>query len=376
MNHTADAKQFCHHLWHQYLEERSYEIPGGYFSPQISVIGTGKHEVSHSLQEFAVLLEREEKQWNGTFVIEQEAYQARQLSDNVYMVYGELDVNEDARDRINYELHFRFTIILQYTPSGWELLHVHQSVPDINQCSDEFFPKRLIEQSNEQLREKIAQKTRELQESNKAVLYYSHHDYLTKLTNRYYCEKQIEEQLRNGKQGTILMMDVDHFKFYNDTYGHPVGDRILIMLAQALQKTFSKDIVSRIGGDEFLVYCPRHLDNCMLEHILAQFREHWEDEQRQFPFTQHITLSIGVTYFPEHGSTYQELFQKVDTSMYNSKKGMHSYRIYADEEQMKSHLLNRDVFSYLPETQAADRYDNNGKMESSIYYRQKNALPL
>ena len=49
MNHTADAKQFCHHLWHQYLEERSYEIPGGYFSPQISVIGTGKHEVSHSL---------------------------------------------------------------------------------------------------------------------------------------------------------------------------------------------------------------------------------------------------------------------------------------------------------------------------------------
>lgn len=332
MNNTADAKQFCHHLWHQYLEERSYEIPGGYFSPQISVIGTGKHEVSHSLQEFAVLLEREEKQWNGTFVIEQEAYQARQLSDNVYMVYGELDVNEDARDRINYELHFRFTIILQYTPSGWELLHVHQSVPDINQCSDEFFPKRLIEQSNEQLREKIAQKTRELQESNKAVLYYSHHDYLTKLTNRYYCEKQIEEQLCNGKQGTILMMDVDHFKFYNDTYGHPVGDRILITLAQALQKTFSKDIVSRIGGDEFLVYCPRHLDNCMLEHILAQFREHWEDEQRQFPFTQRITLSIGVTYFPEHGSTYQELFQKVDTSMYNSKKGMHSYRIYADEE--------------------------------------------
>ena len=132
----------------------SYEIPGGYFSPQLSVIGTGKHEVSHSLQEFAVLLEREEKQWNGTFVIEQEAYQARQLSDNVYMVYGELDVNEDARDRINYELHFRFTIILQYTPSGWELLHVHQSVPDINQCSDEFFPKRLIEQSKMCIRDR------------------------------------------------------------------------------------------------------------------------------------------------------------------------------------------------------------------------------
>ena len=49
LSYVPDAKQFCHHLWHQYLEERSYEIPGGYFSPQISVIGTGKHEVSHSL---------------------------------------------------------------------------------------------------------------------------------------------------------------------------------------------------------------------------------------------------------------------------------------------------------------------------------------
>ena len=67
----------------QYLEERSYEIPGGYFSPQISVIGTGKHEVSHSLQEFDCYWREKKNQWNGTFVIEQEAYQARQLSDNV-----------------------------------------------------------------------------------------------------------------------------------------------------------------------------------------------------------------------------------------------------------------------------------------------------
>ena len=154
-------------------------------------------------------------------------------------------------------------------------------------------------------------------------------DILTGIYNRRYYEEQLRDM---SHVSAAAMIDMDHFNAINDTYGHPVGDRILITLAQALQKTFSKDIVSRIGGDEFLVYCPRHLDNCMLEHILAQFREHWEDEQRQFPFTQHITLSIGVTYFPEHGSTYQELFQKVDTSMYNSKKGMHSYRIYADEE--------------------------------------------
>ena len=123
MERNMSADDFCRFIWKSYLEERRYDLVNEFVSEKISVIGTGKHEVSHSLQEFAVLLEREEKQWNGTFVIEQEAYQARQLSDNVYMVYGELDVNEDARDRINYELHFRFTIILQYTPSGQPAEH-------------------------------------------------------------------------------------------------------------------------------------------------------------------------------------------------------------------------------------------------------------
>ncbi len=332
MNTAAEAEQFCHFLWHMYLEERTYEIRGGYFSPEISVIGTGKHEVSYSLKEFASSLEKGEKQWNGSFIIEHEDIHSRQLSEDTYLVFGELDVSEDARDRINYELHFRFTVILKYTTDGWELLHVHQSVPDINQSSDEFFPKRLIEQSNEQLREKIAQKTRELQESNKAVIYYSHHDYLTKLMNRYYCEKSIEEQMQVYAQGTILMMDVDHFKSYNDTYGHPVGDQILIALAQALLKTFPKDIVSRIGGDEFLIYCSRHLESDTLEEIIEEFRRHWAEEQKQFKFTHRITVSIGVSYYPEHGTTYQELFQKVDTSMYDSKKGMYAYHIYDEKE--------------------------------------------
>ena len=128
------------------------------------------------------------------------------------------------------------------------------------------------------------------------------------------------------------MLDVDLFKSYNDTYGHPVGDQILIALAQAVLMTFPKDIVSRIGGDEFLIYCSRHLESDTLEEIIEEFRRHWAEEQKQFKFTHRITVSIGVSYYPEHGTTYQELFQKVDTSMYDSKKGMYAYHIYDEKE--------------------------------------------
>lgn len=331
MRNTTEAEQFCRDLWHMYLEKRSYAVPGGVISPQISVIGIGKHEVSHSLEEFAASLEREENQWKGSFVIEQESYHTQQLSEDTYLIYGELDVSEDAMDRINYAFHFRFSVILKRQDGCWQLIHVHHSVPDIHQSSDEFFPKRLIEQSNEQLREKIARKTRELQESNQAVIYYSHHDYLTKLMNRYYCEKLIEQQMESHAEGTVFMMDVDQFKSYNDTYGHPIGDQILIALAQALLKAFPEDMVSRIGGDEFLVYCSRHLDSSMIADITSKFFRCWEKEQEQFLFPRRITLSIGVTYYPEHGTIYQELFQKVDAAMYHSKKGMSSYKAYSEE---------------------------------------------
>ena len=330
MNTAAEAEQFCHFLWHMYLEERTYEIRGGYFSPEISVIGTGKHEVSYSLKEFASSLEKEEKQWNGSFIIEHEDIHSRQLSEDTYLVFGELDVSEDARDRINYELHFRFTVILKYTTDGWELLHVHQSVPDINQSSDEFFPKRLIEQSNEQLREKIAQKTRELQESNKAVIYYSHHDYLTKLMNRYYCEKSIEEQMQVYAQGTILMMDVDHFKSYNDTYGHPVGDQILIALAQALLKTFPKDIVSRIGGDEFCMYlnhisCIEDIEKNALRIIDNIRNLNISKLQKQ------LTVSMGICIVDTE-KDFEDIFMKADHALYEAKaNGRDQFVVYKND---------------------------------------------
>ena len=192
---SNSAKQVCRTLWHHYLEDRNMNKVSKFVCSEVSVIGTGEHEIFYSLQELVFSLQQEVEQWDGKFIIKNEAYHEIPMTEDYCAVYGTFDVTEDSRDRINYILHFRFTMIFRLIDEEWKLLHVHQSVPDINQNSDEFFPKRLIEESNEQFREKIEQKTKELEESNKAVIYYSHHDYLTNLMNRYYCEKEIAESM-------------------------------------------------------------------------------------------------------------------------------------------------------------------------------------
>ena len=124
------------------------------------------------------------------------------------------------------------------------------------------------------------------------------------------------------------MMDVDRFKYFNDTYGHLAGDQILIAFSKALQKTFPEDIVSRIGGDEFLVYCSSYVEESVLKKKLQYFYEIWQKAQEDFDFGETISISVGIAYYPEHGKDYQTLFQHVDDAMYEAKKTKSLYYIY------------------------------------------------
>lgn len=322
------AKEFCRMVWHNYLEERRLDNLSESACENVSVIGTGKHEIFHNITEFGASLQLEGEQWDGKFIIQDETYHEISMSDDFCTVYGTLCVAEESNERINYTLDFRFTVILQHTNGSWKLLHVHQSVPDIHQNSDEFFPNRLIEESNEQLRIRIAQKTKELEESNKAVIYYSRHDYLTNLMNRYYSEKELAKCMDLNASGTLLIMDVDRFKYFNDTFGHLAGDQILVSFSKTLKEVFPEKIVSRIGGDEFLVYSTNHIEETVLKKKLHYFHEIWQNAQTELDFEESISVSVGIAYYPEHGMDYQTLFQHADEAMYEAKKTKSLYSIF------------------------------------------------
>ncbi len=145
-------------------------------------------------------------------------------------------------------------------------------------------------------------------------------DKLTGIYNRYKFEElfilEIERARRFGKPLALIMLDIDHFKRVNDTYGHDVGDKVLMHLAKVVQESIRKlDIFARWGGEEFLILAPNTDADQVL--ILAE-KLRAAVESSDFPTVKNITVSLGVTILQEEDN-FDELFKRADQALYNSK---------------------------------------------------------
>jgi diguanylate cyclase (GGDEF)-like protein/PAS domain S-box-containing protein len=149
-------------------------------------------------------------------------------------------------------------------------------------------------------------------------------DYLTGLFNRRYLDETIEREIARAKrdrsQLSVVMIDIDHFKSINDTYGHEAGDIVLIELGSLLMKNSrTSDIACRHGGDEFVIVMP----NASPEDALKRADE-WRQifEQKRFTSNERrfaTTLSMGIASYPLHASSPKGLFQAADQALYQSK---------------------------------------------------------
>jgi diguanylate cyclase (GGDEF)-like protein len=150
-------------------------------------------------------------------------------------------------------------------------------------------------------------------------------DPLTGLFNRRYCEETLTRELARAQRETaplsVLMLDVDHFKKVNDTYGHETGDVVLKEIAAVLQKqTRRSDVAGRLGGEELLVLMPNADRDCATKKAEAlrasvaelAIRAHGRPIER-------VTVSIGVATFPEHGKSADELTRAADAALYRAK---------------------------------------------------------
>lgn len=150
-------------------------------------------------------------------------------------------------------------------------------------------------------------------------------DPLTGLFNRRYLDESLERELSRAKRDNLplalLMIDIDHFKQLNDTYGHQAGDEVIKCLGELIRKgARSADLPCRYGGEEFLLVLP----NMSIE-TAAERAEHWRSafagEQIRFgKFVMSATLSVGVSAFPGHGATSSTLINAADRALYAAKK--------------------------------------------------------
>jgi diguanylate cyclase (GGDEF)-like protein/PAS domain S-box-containing protein len=151
-------------------------------------------------------------------------------------------------------------------------------------------------------------------------------DPLTGLFNRRYMDESLRREMfrckRHGASTGLIMMDVDHFKAYNDTYGHEVGDVILKELAAFLKShTRDEDILCRFGGEEFILLMPdSNLANAhrRAEQLCTLVRDTLRITHQEI--THQLTLSLGVSAFPESGTTIEAAQNAADAALYQAKR--------------------------------------------------------
>ncbi len=173
---------------------------------------------------------------------------------------------------------------------------------------------------------------------NEALQQQSIRDPLTGLFNRRYLEESLEREVnraeRNQQAVGIIMMDVDHFKHFNDTYGHEAGDTILRELGVFLRKSIRKaDIACRYGGEELILILPESsLEVCQerAERIRQGIKN--LDVQHQRQKLGSISLSLGVAMFPDHGLTGAAVIEAADAALYMAKKKGRDRVIIADSD--------------------------------------------
>ena len=149
-------------------------------------------------------------------------------------------------------------------------------------------------------------------------------DPLTGALNKEYTKVFIERYMEENpdKNGMLFVVDIDKFKEVNDTYGHIVGDNIIIEVVRAITRSFrSSDIVGRIGGDEFVVFAcnvQKKEDQIkQAQKLHGVLRQPVEINGKVI----HKSASIGVAMFPDHGSTYEKLVECADKALYAVKGG-------------------------------------------------------
>ncbi|SFV64561.1 diguanylate cyclase/phosphodiesterase (GGDEF & EAL domains) with PAS/PAC sensor(s) [hydrothermal vent metagenome] len=193
------------------------------------------------------------------------------------------------------------------------------------------------EKYTKQLEIDIARHTQEIEKQKEELYRQAYHDSLTGLPNRTLFHDRLEHGLELAKRNhytlALLFIDIDNFKYINDTFGHAVGDAVLIKVSERFSQVLRKeDTLSRIGGDEFTII----LENIngteniriLVNKILKSLHQPITLNHHDF----HITCSIGIARYPEECMDFDTLVRYADMAMYKAKKqGKNNIQFYSED---------------------------------------------
>jgi diguanylate cyclase (GGDEF)-like protein len=186
----------------------------------------------------------------------------------------------------------------------------------------------------------IVRDVTEAREQQARILQMALYDSLTGLPNRRLFAERIEAALarssRHKEPLALLYIDLDHFKNINDTLGHQAGDEMLQTVAARLRSALrEEDVLSRQGGDEFVLYLPG-MDAAGAAHVAERLLERLSTP---FQLAEHVCLpaaSIGIALYPNDGDGFEHLARRADAAMYQAKQqGRNTYRFFTEDIQQR-----------------------------------------
>lgn len=258
------------------------------------------------------------------------------LTDSSYLEFFELNLDSDSDGWVFKVYPTESSLALIISPMPY-FIAVAGSIISL------LFMLALL--SRQKAQNKTAQLANEISEKEKVQFeleYLANHDTLTHLPNRHYITNFIEKRVKfsqtSQQKFTILFIDLDHFKDINDTLGHAVGDEMLKKLPVLFNRVFRHDdVIARMGGDEFVVYLPGEMST---EHVTKLVKRFLQSLEYPIQIDEHLirlTGSVGVAFYPQHGSTVTELLSHADAALYRAKdEGRNTFAIYDSEIEQKA----------------------------------------
>nr|WP_263323113.1 EAL domain-containing protein [Neobacillus sp. Marseille-Q6967] len=183
------------------------------------------------------------------------------------------------------------------------------------------------------------------------ITYMAYHDSLTNLPNRRLFNEQLTIKLKQARESVkplaIMYLDMDRFKYINDSLGHMMGDRLLQEIAKTLAGCIrEQDLVARVGGDEFNILLPETDRETALE-IAHELLEALKNPYHIDHFELIITACIGISIFPYDGEDSQILMRNADAALYRAKEqGKNQYKVYHSGMNIQSYrtfILQNDL---------------------------------
>ncbi|RJX31353.1 MAG: diguanylate cyclase [Oxalobacter sp.] len=327
---SPERQQMIRALFDEYIEmyasrddrltTRFSENFSGYAGSSSVLVKDREEWIKITRQDFAQVPER--------LGVEMLDLSMQEIGDNCAIVTAFFHIHLPLPDKFLSNETARLVLVFQREGADWKIAHSGISVPYRRAEDGEIYPIKSMQQRNHDLEAIVAERTQALERANRKLEELSNTDGLTGIANRRYFDRILQQEWNRAKRAghtiSLLMIDVDHFKRFNDNYGHLAGDACLQTFAQEMAKVARRggELAARYGGEEFVMLLPDAAERDAVE-IGRRIQEAVLSLDipgvHLLPGT--VTISIGIaSRIPSKHENPASLVQQADRALYEAKR--------------------------------------------------------